>query len=451
MQIKLRPINKEILRLALPAILNNITVPLLGLSDTAISGHLGHPAYIGAIAVGSMMLSVIFWLCGFLRAGTTGLTANALGAANMTRSRDILRKAFIIAGIISLLVLILQVPLMRLLLLIIAPDETVRLLAETYFLICIWATPAQLGIMVISGWFIGMQNTSIPATVAIGVNVINIALSISLVFGFHIGFAGIAIGTLCANWIGFFSALIFLRHKLRKISTPLPHHSDPLQVVAPHSAYADNVNWGEFFSVNSNLFVRSACIMGVSLTVTAVGAQMGETILAVNALLMQFFLFFSYFMDGFAFAGEALVGKAKGETSLTSAQSSSSIHAVVKALLQWGAGMAATFFVIYLFGAHWITTLLTDEAPVIAAADSMLPWVMALPPITVAAFLFDGVYIGLTETRTLLVTTLIAASIFFITTFIFGGTHSNHILWLGFELYLFTRGLLLFITYRRCS
>ena len=429
----MRKIDKDILRLAFPAILNNITVPLLGLSDTAIAGHLGDTACIGAMAVGTMMLTVIIWLCSFLRAGTTGLTANAYGARDVTSQRAVLKKAMVIAGAISLLTLSCQVPLRKALIWLIAPDPDITGLATTYFNICVWTIPAQLGVMVASGWFIGMQNTAIPAAIAIGINVVNIIVSVTLVFGFDLGFAGIATGTLAANWLGLAVILTILRLRL-----PRPASQ------SEHSTRLNTNSWGSFFSVNSNLFIRSMCIMGVSLTVTAVGARLGEVTLAVNALMMQFFLFFSYFMDGFAFAGEALVGKEQGADS-------NGVGRVVRALLQWGAAMAVVFFLIYFFGAHTIASLLTDDVTVLCAADAMLPWVMALPPITVAAFIYDGIFIGLTRTLPLLTTTIAATAIFLVITFLIPGFPSNHRLWLAFEAYLLARGVQLAIYYHRLN
>ncbi len=426
------------MRLALPAIVNNVTVPLLGLCDTAVAGHLGRASYIGAMAVGAMMLNVIYWLCGFLRMGTSGLTAQAYGARDAAMSRDVLVKSFVIAGCLSLLSIMLQSPLLAILLHIIGPDPEVRDLAAEYFRICIWASPAQLGVMAASGWFIGRQNTVAPMGVAVGVNVVNIALSITLVFGFGLGFIGIAVGTLCAGWAGLFAILFMVRRELDKESKLSP------QAGTMFTVKKEIIGWKKFFRINSDLFFRSACIMCVSLAMTSVGARLGETTLAANAVMMQFFLFFSYFMDGFAFAGEALVGKAVG------ADDNNLLQRSVISLVRWGAAMALLFFLIYMVGSRTITGLLTDNDAVRMLAADMAPWIVALPPVTVAAFIYDGVFIGLARTRVLLTVTLASSAIFFSLAFLVSGPDnlpSNRLLWFAFETYLLLRGVLLACVY----
>jgi len=431
-------VNKEVLRLAFPAIVNNVTVPLLGLCDTAVAGHLGSASYIGAMAVGAMMLNVIYWLCGFLRMGTSGLTAQAYGACDAAMSRDVLVKSFVIAGCLSLLSVMLQSPLLALLLRVIGPDPDVRDLAAQYFRICIWAAPAQLGMMAASGWFIGRQNTVVPMVVAVGVNVVNIVLSLALVFGFGLGFTGIAVGTLCAGWAGLCAILLMVRRELAGDSGQIK------EAVTAVAVKKETVGWKKFFQINSDLFFRSACIMCVSLAMTSVGARIGETTLAANAVMMQFFLFFSYFMDGFAFAGEALVGKAAG------AGNSKLLHSSVVSLVRWGVAMAALFFTVYLTGSRTITWLLTDNDAVRVLTADMTPWIVALPPVTVAAFIYDGVFIGLARTRALLTVTLVSSAIFFALAFLVPGPGyipTNRLLWLAFETYLLLRGVLLACVY----
>ncbi|MDE6391729.1 MAG: MATE family efflux transporter [Muribaculaceae bacterium] len=426
----LPPVGRRIIRLALPAIINNITVPLLGLCDTAVAGHLGNAVFLGAMSVGAMMLNVIFWLCGFLRMGTSGLTAQAFGAGDAALGRDILRKSLMIAALISASAIICRAPLLALLMKTVGADPDVAALAERYFMICIWGAPAQLGMMAVSGWFIGRQNTVVPMTVAIGVNVVNIALSLLLVFGIGLGFTGIAAGTLCAGWTGLVAALLFVRRELRA----------ERQSQQAHRGQPQRARWSRFFSLNADLFFRSACIMGVSLAMTAVGARLGETALAANAVIMQFFLFFSYFMDGFAFAAEALVGKAAGARDVAGLRSS------VGALLRTGAVMSMIFLFIYFGGAGTITALLTDSAEVRDTVGSLHFWVTALPVVSVAAFIFDGIFIGLAMTRPLFVTTAVAAAIFFMIAFMLpfpGELPEEGMLWCAFESYLLARGILL--------
>ncbi len=433
--MSLRRIDRSILSLALPAIVNNITVPLLGLCDTAVAGHLGDAASIGAVAVGAMMMNVIFWLCGFLRAGTSGLTAQAYGSGSNDEVFAVLRQAITIGLCIALAVILLQTPLLKIFLYIISPEPTVEALATTYFNIGVWGAPAQLVVMACSGWFIGRQNTVLPMFVSVGMNVLNIALSVLLVFGLNIGFAGIIWGTLMASWCGAIAILLCVRHvkiKLRKSAK------------CTQKGRGAKITYRKFFGVSADLFLRSACIMSVSMAMTSVSARLGNLPLAANAVMTQFFLFFSYFMDGFAFAGEALVGKAVG------AQCHDALRDAVKALMRWGVWMALSFTVIYLFGSRPIVSLLTDDVSVRDEVSRMSLWLTLLPAITVMAFIFDGIYIGWARTRPLFLTTLAATAIFFSVIFLaHAGTPSMALLWTGFEIYLFLRGALLMLIYRK--
>ncbi|MDE7413423.1 MAG: MATE family efflux transporter [Muribaculaceae bacterium] len=438
-------LNKEILRLAAPAIINNITVPLLGLCDTAIAGHLGAASYLGAIAVGSMMLNVFFWLAGFLRMGTTGLTARSLGRGSIRQCKEVLRKSMMMVCIISIVVIMARSPLLDTLLYLIKPSEDSARLAGLYFSIGVWWVPAQLIIMTVSGWFIGLQSTVVPMTIAIFTNVINIVLSILFAFVLHKGFEGIAFGTLCANWIGALAAIIWALSRYRRlenrftntISNGAGKNREEKNESGPgHGNYIGEtrIRWRELFSVNGALFVRSACIMAVTLTVTSVGARLGELTLAANAVIMQFFFFFSYFMDGFAFSGEALVGKFNGM------RRPDMVVKTMSALCKWGGGMALVFFIIYLFGNREITSLLTDTEIVRQEIEHFRIWILLLPPVTVSAFIFDGIFVGLTRTRDMMWVTIAGAFSFFTILFITGLEMNNNLLWGAFETYLFIRG-----------
>lgn len=436
-------LNKEILRLSVPAIVSNITVPLLGLCDTAISGHLGSEIYLAAISVGSMMINVIVCLLVFLRMGTTGLTATAFGSADDAMISKVFTRAFLLGLGLGLLLILLQVPLMRLMLAIINPDEEVSAFAAEYFRGRIWGMPALLAVMAVSGWFVGMQSTVPPMVVAIVMNILNIIISFILVFKTEVGFSGIAWGTTVANWAGLALVLVWaIRFRKGK----------PL-----FSSVNDAVRGGgiaRFFSVNSSLFFRSACIMCVSLGVTAAGARMGALTLAVNVVMMQFFTLFSYFMDGFAFSAEALIGRWNG------AHDHEMMHKSARALLGWSLGVALLFTVLYGFGYPFVTAILTDSLPVRQGVAEMGVWLWLLPGVSVWAFTYDGFFVGITETNKMLLATLCASIVFFIVTFLPGsdifsgeaGDHlielSNQLLWTAFLSYLFLRGLILAIFWR---
>lgn len=436
-------LDRELLRLATPAILSNLTVPLLGLCDTAVAGHLGSTAAIGAIAVGSMMMNVVYWLFGFLRMGTTGLGAEAFGMRDRSRCVDILRKSLTIGLAVSTVVLVFQKPLLASLLWLTDPGPGVAELSARYFRICVWGVPAQLGIMAMTGWFLGMQNTRVPMVIAIGVNVVNIALNVALGSMLGYGIAGVALGTTVSNWIG---AVASGWVCLRWIRAPRHRETESgrmadFRTMDWNPGKDSKVRWGRLFNVNSQLFVRSGCIMAVSLTMTALGARMGELILAANAVMMQLFIFFSYFMDGFAFAGEAMVGKYRGACQPVMVRRS------VATLMRWGVGLAVLFLAVYATGGHGIVGLLTDRTEVVAEVDSMMLWVLLLPPLTVLAFVFDGVYIGLSRTAAMMWATIAGAALFFAINFGAGRPADNDVLWLGFEAYLVVRGVWLAINY----
>lgn len=422
-------INREIIRLSVPAILSNITVPLLGLCDTAIAGHLGADSYIGAIAVGSMMINVTFWLFGFLRMGTTGITAQAFGANDTAALRTVFSRAVTLGAAIGLLLVLLLYPLRETLLTLIAPEEPIRGLASRYYTIVLMSAPALLATNAVQGWLFGMQTTLIPMIVAIATNVINIATSLTLVLVFQTGFIGVAVGTLAANWLGLLLALILARRKAGgKLWIPF------------REVLGDREGLGRFFRVNSDIFFRSAAIMAVSLGITAIGSRLGALTLAVNAVMMQFFNFFSFFMDGLAFTAEALTGRFAGARDFPMLRRSRN------ALLWWSAAMAAVFFLIYFFASDPIVALITDSPTVRAVIRNYHLWLSLIPPLTVAAFIFDGFYIGLTATRAMLVTTVISALIFFGICFIHAdgiALPDNGRLWTAFLVYLAGRGAIL--------
>ncbi|MBD5205390.1 MAG: MATE family efflux transporter [Bacteroidales bacterium] len=446
--IRLSSINRQILKLAVPAIFNNITVPLLGLSDTAITGHLGSDVYLAAMAVGATIFNVIFMLCGFLRMGTTGLAARANGASDHLMARNVLSKALSISLLISVIVLLFRKYISSLLISLIGATPVISAAAAEYFGIVVWSVPAQLAVMAISGWFIGRQNTMTPMIVSVGVNVVNILASVTLVFGVGLGFKGVAFGTLTANWIGLFAMLVFLQLEKKKIENIIQRDRKSKEVTSVQNGKAETekskIKWTTFFKVNTNLFFRSACIMGVSLAMTAYGAKIGEVTLAANSVMLQFFLFFSYFMDGFAFAGEALVGNTSGAHDLKG------LKKTVANLIKWGCFLSAFFAIVYLTAGNDIVALLSDSENVRQEIKTMHVWLVVLPVVTVWAFIFDGVFIGLARTGPLLVVTLIGALFFFGVAELglnFSEYAKNSILWLAFEIYLLLRGVLLALEY----
>lgn len=416
--------DREILGIALPAIVSNITVPLLGLVDVAIVGHLGDASYIGAIAVGGMLFNIIYWIFGFLRMGTSGMTAQLYGQQSRTEIVQMLVRATAIGGSTALMLIVLQVPIREAAFLLVRPTEAVGRLATTYFHICIWGAPAMLGLYGLTGWYIGMQNSRIPMLIAITQNVVNIAASLCLVYLCGMKVEGVALGTLIAQYAGLLTGIAlwmrhygYLRPYFRRIG------------LFRRSVMA------RFFEVNRDIFLRTLCLVAVTLFFTSAGAGQGDIILAVNTLLMQLFTLYSYIMDGFAYAGEALSGKYIG------AGDRSSFATTVRRLFGWGTAMALLFTAVYALGGQGFLNLLTDDPSVTEAATNFFGWALLIPTAGLAAFIWDGVYIGATYTRGMLQAMGVAAALFFILYYGLYPLWGNHALWLAFLVYLSARGL----------
>ena len=413
--------NRQILDIALPAIVTNITVPLLGLVDTAIVGHMGSAAYIGAVAVGSMIFNLVYWVFGFLRMGTSGMTAQARGRRDFNEATQLLVRSCWVSLSIALLIVVLQWPVREGMLWFIGPSDDVRTLAVTYFNIVVWGAPAMLTLYSLSGWFIGMQNTRIPMFVSIIQNVVNIVASLTFVYGLGMKVEGVALGTVVAQYAGCLVALWFLLRYYRKL----------FKIHTKGQTLCMNL-----FSTNRDIFLRTLCLVAVNLYFTSAGARQGATILAVNTLLMQLYLLFSYIMDGFAFAGEALGGRYWGARDMDTYQD------VVRRLFGWGAMMTILFSAIYVVGGKSFLGLLTDEPQVVEASQAYVWWAYLIPAAGVAAFIWDGLFIGTTKTRGMLLSSAIATLVFFVTATVTIGIMGNHGLWLSMILYLLTRGMI---------
>lgn len=414
--------NKQILHIALPSIISNITVPLLALVDTTIVGHLGSASYIAAIALGGMIFNMIYWLFNFLRMGTGGLTAQAYGANQHQATSYILLRSLTIAGGIALTLLLLQRPIFQVTFHFVTATTEVRSLASIYFNILIWGAPAMLALYSFTGWFLGMQNARIPMCIAITQNVVNIAVSTLLVFGCHLKIEGVALGTLISQYTALLLAVIFCLTKF-----DVKQHFEL-------KAILDINTLKRFFQVNRDIFLRTLCLIAVTTYFTSAGSTQGELTLAANTLLMQFFIIFSYFMDGFAYAGEALGGRYFG------AHDRLNFQRMTRCLFAWGGALSVLFFFIYFLSGTSLLHLLTNDSQVINRAQQYLPIVYFIPLISFAAFLFDGLYIGTTATRYMLISMFCASAAFFV--LINVCTLSNTLLWLAFLVYLGGRGLM---------
>ena len=424
--------NRRILHLAIPSIVSNITVPLLGLVDVTIVGHLGATAYIGAIAVGGLLFNILYWNFGFLRMGTSGLTSQAYGRKDKDAEIRVLVQAVSVGLFSALAMLILQYPIERLAFRLLDTSAEVEQYAVTYFRICIWGAPAVLAQYGFTGWFIGMQNSRYPMYIAIVMNVINIVCSSCFVFLFGMKVEGVALGTVVAQYSGVIMAWWLWFYNYKELRGRITFKGS-LQLIAMR----------RFFTVNRDIFLRTLCLIGVTTFFTSTGARQGDVILAVNTLLMQLFTLFSYIMDGFAYAGEALSGRYVGACNLVQ------LKRAVKALFGWGVGLSLVFTLLYGIGGENFLGLLTNDTLVIETAGHYFYWVLAIPLAGFAAFLWDGILIGATATRFMLWAMLVASGSFFVIYYCFSGATNNHTLWLAFLVYLALRGIMQTIWSRR--
>ena len=395
-------LSREILRLAVPSILANITVPLVGMVDIAVVGHLpvsSSATLIGGISIGTMLFDLLYWNFAFLRAGTGGLTAQAYGRGEDTGG--ILARALRLALLSGLALIGLQWAVTWLAFLLVDCTPEVQALATQYFHIRIWAAPATLSLFAYKGWFIGLQDSVRPMTADLLVNGVNILLSI--VLGMRMGFVGVAIGTAAAQWCGFLYCTLAARRRLSigRKSLILSSLIFSLSVNQPKEKKCD------FFTLNRDLFLRSVGMIAVYIGFTVLSARYGDLMLAVSAILMKLLMIFSYFTDGFAYAGEALTGKFIGQGR------ADGLRATIRQTFAWSGGVAALFMLLYGLGGVPLFRLMTSDAAVVDAGREFLPWLLLMPPIGCAAFVWDGIFIGATASKDLRNSTLLCAVGFF--------------------------------------
>lgn len=426
----MKEINRDILSLAIPSIITNITTPLLALMDVVIVGHMGSADYIAAIAVGGTIFNMLYWLFAFLRMGTSGLTAQANGGGDSKSCAQVLARGLTVALCASTLIILFQKPLLDITLDFLEVKDRVRDLASVYFSILVWGAPASLATFTVTGWLLGMKNARAPMWVAFVVNISNIAVSLLLVLGFGLKVEGVASGTLTAQWLGALTGLGIVAVKYH----PAPGRLREIIRLR---------DLKRFFKVNTDIFFRTLCLIAVTVWFTRTGATQGTVILAVNTLLMQFFILFSYFMDGFAFAGESLCGNLIGGGDRTG------LRECVRALFRWSVAMVLLFTLVYAVGGESIMGLLSDDAGVRLSAKEYYSWVIAIPAVGFAAFTWDGIFIGATRTREMLLSMATATAIYFVMLRILFPIIGNHGLWIAFLAYLFTRGLALTAMSRR--
>jgi multidrug resistance protein, MATE family len=423
--------NRRILNLAIPNIVSNITVPLLGIVDMALMGHLDSHSFIGAIAIGSLIFNFIYWGFSFLRMGTSGFTSQALGRRDLREVTNMLTLSTVIAVASGLSLILLQYPVEKLSFLIINAEPEVEQLAVQYFRIRIWAAPATLIQFAMMGWFLGMQNARIPMAIAITVNSVNIAGSMFFVMVLDMNSAGVALGTVIAQYCGLMLSLFFYRKYFSKLT----------RYISLAAAFTRK-KVKAFMLINRDIFIRTICLVIVFSFFTAksasadAGSDAEETILAVNSLLMQFFMFFSYLIDGYAHAAEALTGR------FTGARDHRSLKTMIRLVFLWGTAGAALFTLTYLFAGDHLLRLLTSNEEVISNAVPYFFWVILVPLISFPAFLWDGIFIGATAGKEMRNAMIISSLlVFFPAYYLLQSLIGNHGLWLAFVLYMGSRSI----------
>ncbi|WP_298062610.1 MATE family efflux transporter [uncultured Rikenella sp.] len=417
--------NRKILALAIPNIISNITIPLLGMVDLAIAGRLGDDAQIGGIAVGGTIFNFMYWNFSFLRMGTSGFTAQAYGARRLREAAKELVRALSVALVVALAIWALQVSVVRTAMGVMDGSEAVENAASRYFQVRIWAAPATLSLYAFTGWFIGMQNARIPMWISIGINIINILFSFLAVRAWGMGIEGVALGTLIAQWSGVAMTILILRRYYGRFFSRETFLRSGI------------LSWSvmrRFFKVNSDIFLRTVCLVAVFTYFTVASTKMGDTLLAVNTLMLQLFTLFSYMMDGFAYAGEALTGRYCGAGNLPM------LHRAVRNLLLWGAALMLFFTLLYAAAGQQILSLFTPSSVILAAAKEYAVWAVLVPVCSFLAFILDGIVVGITATR-IMRNAMFAATIFFFAAyFLLEPRLGNAGLWIAFLIYLFMRG-----------
>jgi MATE family multidrug resistance protein len=415
----------------------------VGLVDTAIVGHISDAHAIGGIAIGTMLFDLLYWNFGFLRVGTSGMTAQAFGRGDKEQCARLLTQSVSIALIGAAAIWLLQWLFVTAALAIVPCSEQVALFARQYFFIRVWAAPATLSLMALKGWFIGMQDTVSPMITDMVVNVVNMLVSYVLAVHTPMGALGVALGTVVAQFTGLSLAIILLLCKYR----------DVFRGLSIWQLARDMQGMRSLITLNANLFVRSLCFMVVYVGFTSLSSMYGDTDLAVCSILMKLFMLVSYFVDGFAYAGEALVGKYIGEAKshTSSPYRLSPLASIVRLLFLWSLGVGAVFTVLFALSYMPMYRMMTSDSEVLARLTDFVGWLIAMPIVSTLAFMWDGVFTGATagkHIRNAMIWAAIGFVVGYVATYHFLGTHA---LFVGYFLHLAARVIYLTATWRPLS
>lgn len=420
--------NKAVLKLALPSILANITVPLVGMVDVGVVGHIGDAVAIGGMAISTMLFDLLYWNMGFLRVGTGGMVAQALGRRDLASAMKIFTQGIGTAISIALIIFAIQYLYIDIALSFINCSPQVAEYARQYYFIRIWAAPATLSLFVFKGFFIGMQNAVSPMIADITVNVANLGLCLLFAVKFGMGFKGIAWAVFAAQYTGLALCIALFLIYYRRLFK-YANLKESLRIK----------DLGRFFSVNGNLFVRSVCFLFIYVGFTSLSANYGDTQLAVGTIIMKLLMLFSFFIDGFAYAGEALAGKYIG------AKDGPLLRLSVRVIFRWCLWIAVASTVIYVLGGKQMFALMTDKADVIEASLPFLVWLWVMPALSTTAFVWDGIYIGATSTKSIMWGMILAAAAFFTFYYAFRPLWGIQALYAAYMVHIIVRSVWMYV------
>ena len=415
--------HRRVWQLAWPMIVSNLSIPLLGAVDTAVIGHLPEPHFLGAVAVGALIFNTLYFGCNFLRMGTTGLTAQAFGARDRDETRATLARALLIALVLAVVLLAAQGPIGWLAFHLVEPSEAVAGEGARYFFIRVWGAPATLANIALVGWFIGMQNTRAALALLLTVNGINIVLDLVLVLVYELGVAGVAWATVAADYSGLILGLAVTARLARR-------HGGRWRA----RLLLDAAAMRHFLGINRDIFLRTLFVITAFALFTTLSARQGDVVLAANAVLLNFVVFFNFAFDGFAFAAEALTGSALG------ARRREDMTRAIRACFLWCFALALLTVAAYGLAGAPIIRVLTDIEDVRAVAYDLLPWLIALPLVAIWGIFLDGVFTGTTRTADMRNTMMLAFAVFTPCAWLLREPMGNHGLWLAMTLLYVVRG-----------
>ena len=406
--------HRRVLSIAVPIVISNATVPILGAVDTGVVGQLGEAAPIGAVGIGAIIISSLYWIFGFLRMGTTGLTSQAHGAGRAGEVTALFTRAVLFGVAAGVVVILLQIPLFWAAFRLSPASPEVEAMARDYLAIRVWSAPAAIAIFGINGWLIALERTRAVLVLQLWMNGLNILLDLWFVLGLGWGVPGVASATFLAEWSGLALGLWFCRDALRN-----PAWRDWPRVF-------DRVRLKRMLLVNTDILIRSLLLMGIFVSFLFIGADFSDKTLAANQILLQFIEITAYALDGFAFAAETLVGQAVGAASVARLRRGVWLASI------WSAAGAVLMTVVFAIWGGSIVDLMAKAPEVRAEARVYLPYMLAVPALGVASWVLDGVFIGATRTRDMRNMAALSTGAFVVSALVLVPTLGNHGLWIAF-------------------